>query len=194
MKLSSVVVGDSNDDNNFLCKLVLIDTYVSRLCKTFVHNSSTSIKLSKTQLHKIEKSGRSLSSILGPLLKTGLLLMKNVLKPIAKSVLIPLGLTEAISAIDAFFQKKMSGSSMTALIILNKEMNDIMKIVKSLEASGLLIKASAKQSKINQRNKNIAYFLNTTEKDTSQEFRINKINNYFIKEIDQNEPLSNRNK
>ena len=88
----------------------------------------------------------------------------------------------------------MSGSSMTALIILNKEMNDIMKIVKSLEASGLLIKASAKQSKINQRNKNIAYFLNTTEKDTSQEFRINKINNYFIKEIDQNEPLSNRNK
>ena len=65
--------------------------------------------------------------------------MKNVLKPLAKSVLIPLGLA-ATSAIGVTIHKKNFGSGMTALIISNEEMNDIMKIVKSLEESGLLIK------------------------------------------------------
>ena len=65
--------------------------------------------------------------------------MKNVLKPLAKSVLIPLGLA-ATSAIDVTIHKKNFGLGMTALIISNEEMNDIMKIVKSLEESGLLIK------------------------------------------------------
>ena len=55
-------------------------------------------------------------------------------KPLAKCVLIP------SSATDAAIQKKISGSGMTALIISNKEMIDIMKIVKSLKESGLLIK------------------------------------------------------
>ena len=77
---------------------------------------------------------------LGPLLKTELPLMKNVLKPLAKSVLIPLGLTAAASATDAAIHKTMFGSAFTTLIISNEEMNDIMKIVKSLEESGLLIK------------------------------------------------------
>ena len=57
-----------------------------------------------------------------------------------KTVLIPLGLTAAESATDAAIYKKMFGSGTTALIISNEEMNDIMKIVKSLEESGLLIK------------------------------------------------------
>ena len=59
--------------------------------------------------------------------------MKNTLKPLAKSVLIPLGLTAAASATDAATHKKMSGSGITTLIILYEEMNYIMKIVKSLE-------------------------------------------------------------
>ena len=74
--------------------------------------------------------------------------MKNVLKSLAKSVLIPLGLTAAASAIDAGIHKKMFGFGMypsdlakqTTLIISNKEMNDTMKIIKSLEEYGLLIK------------------------------------------------------
>ena len=74
--------------------------------------------------------------------------MKNVLQPLAKSILIPLGLTEASSATDGAIHKKMfvSGcpsdlaSHMTTLIISNGEMNDIIKIVKSLEESGLFIK------------------------------------------------------
>ena len=71
-------------------------------------------------------------------------LIGNVLKPLAKSVLISLGLTAAASATDAAIHKKMFGSRTTALIISNEEMNDIMKIVKSLEESDLLIKSISK--------------------------------------------------
>ena len=65
--------------------------------------------------------------------------MKTVLKPLAKSVLISLGLTAAASSTDAAIHKKMFGSRNTTLIVSNEETNDIMKIVKSLEESGLLI-------------------------------------------------------
>ena len=64
----------------------------------------------------------------------------NVLKPLVESVLIPLGLTAAASATDAAIHKKMLGSGTTTIIISNEEMNDIMKIIKSLEESRLLIK------------------------------------------------------
>ena len=62
------------------------------------------------------------------------------LKPLAKSILIPLGLTVAASATKAAIHEKMFGSVVTTLIISNEEVNDVMKIVKSLEESGLLIK------------------------------------------------------
>ena len=58
--------------------------------------------------------------------------MKNVLKSLAKSVLIPLGLTVTVSATDTAIHKKMFESGTTILIILNEEMNDIMKLVNSL--------------------------------------------------------------
>ena len=86
------------------------------------------------------QSGGFLGRLLGPLLKTGLPLIKNVIKPLAKSVLIPLGLTAAASAADAGIHKKILGSGNTTLIISNNEMEDIIKIVKSLEDSGLLLK------------------------------------------------------
>ena len=75
----------------------------------------------------------------GPLLKAGLPLMKNVIKPLAKIVLIPLGLTAALSAADAGIHKKIlrSGNN-TILIISNDEMSDTIKIVISLEDSSLL--------------------------------------------------------
>ena len=66
--------------------------------------------------------------------------MKNVLKPLAKSLLIPLGKTAVASATDAAIHKKMFGSGMTTLTISNEEMDDIMKVVQSFEESGLLIK------------------------------------------------------
>ena len=73
--------------------------------------------------------------------------MKNVVKPLAKSVLIPLGLTAAASATDAAIQKKIFGSVMTALIISNEEMIDTMKIIKSHEESGVLIKGVSETTK-----------------------------------------------
>ena len=57
LKISSNVIGDSNDKNNFLHKLLLTNTQVSKLRKDFANGSSANIKLSKTQLHKIGQSG-----------------------------------------------------------------------------------------------------------------------------------------
>ena len=65
--------------------------------------------------------------------------MKSLLKTLAKSVLIPLDLTAAAAA-DAAIHKKMFGTGTATLIILNEEMNDVMKIIKSLAEPGLLIK------------------------------------------------------
>ena len=139
LKPSSNVNGDSNNENNFPHKLLLTNTQVSRLRKYFANISSGNIKLSKTQLHKIGQSGRFLGKLLGPLLKTGLTLMKYVLKPLTKSVLISLESTAA-SATDTAIHKKMFGSSTITLIISNEEMNDIMK-------TGLLIKILQNQAK-----------------------------------------------
>ena len=108
---------------------------------------SVTIKLSKTQLHKIEQSGNFLGRLLGPLLKTGLPLMKNVLKALAKSVLIPLGLTAAPSTTEAAIQKNFFESGMTTLIMSNEEINDIMKKVKSLEESGLVSETAPNEAK-----------------------------------------------
>ena len=83
-------------------------------------------------------------------LKTGLLLMKNVLKPSSKSVSSPLGLTAAASATDAAIHKKRFGYSMITVIISNEQMNDIIKIVKLLVYQQ---KVLAKQLKIEQKKK-----------------------------------------
>ena len=86
------------------------------------------------------QSGGFLGKLLGPLLKTGLPLMKSVITPLAKSALSPLGLTAAASAADAGIHKKILGSgNNTTLIISNKDMDDLTKIVKSLEDSVLLL-------------------------------------------------------
>ena len=57
-----------------------------------------------------------------------------------KSVLIPLGLTAAVSATDAVIQRNIFRSGMTPLIISNEEMSDFIKIATSLEDAGVLIK------------------------------------------------------
>ena len=94
------------NETNFPHKLLLTNTRVANLRKAFANHLSTDIKLSKTWLSKRIQSGRFLGRLLGPLLKTGLPLIKNVIKPLAKSILIPLGLTAAASAADAGIHKK----------------------------------------------------------------------------------------
>ena len=101
LNLSSNMIGNSEDETNFPHKLLLTNIQVTNLRKAFANYLSADIKLSKTQLSKMIQSGGFLGKLLGPLLRTGLPLMKNVIKPLGKSVLIPLGLTAAASAADA---------------------------------------------------------------------------------------------
>ena len=133
------MIGD--DESNFPHNLLLTNRQVANHCKAFANYLSTDIKLPKIQLSKMIQSGGFLGRLLGPLLKTGLPLIKNIIKRLAKSVLILLRLTAAASAADAGIHKKILGSgNNTTLIISNDEINDIIKIVKSLEDSGLLLK------------------------------------------------------
>ena len=110
---------------------------VLNLRKAFTNKSSNDLKLSKTQISKTIQSGGFFGRLLGSLLKTGIPLIINVIKPLAERVLIPLGLT---AAADARIYKKILGSGATTLAISNDEMKDIIRIVKSLEDSGLLLK------------------------------------------------------
>ena len=110
--------------------------------------------------------GGFIGRLLGPLIKTGLPLTKNVLKLLAKSILIPLGLTPAASTTYAAIQMEIFGSGMnpsnlakqTTLRISNAEKNDIMKIVKSLEEPDLSIKDVRKTIK-NEASKQKGRFL-----------------------------------
>ena len=106
LRLSSNMIGDSNDKTNFLHELLWTNRQVANLPKAFANHLSADVKLSKTQLSKMIQSGRFLGILLGPLLKTGLPLIKSVIKPLAKSVLIPLGLTATASTADAGIHKK----------------------------------------------------------------------------------------
>ena len=92
--------------NNLPHELLLTTRQKAKIRNAFNNNTSTDIKLSKAQTNKIIQSGRFLGRLLGPLLKTGLPLIKNVIKPLAKSVLIPLALTAAASVADAGIHKK----------------------------------------------------------------------------------------
>ena len=104
LRLSSNMIGDNETD--FPHNLLLTNRQVANLRKSFTNNSSTDIKLSKSQLSKMIQSGGFISRLLCPLLKTELSLIKNMIKPLAKSVLIPLGLPAAASAVDAGTHKK----------------------------------------------------------------------------------------
>ena len=105
IRLSPNMIGDSNDKGNFRHELLLTDRQVSSIRKAFANNSSVDIKFSKTHLSKMIKSGGFSSKLLGRLLKTGLPLIKNVITPLAKSVLIPLVLTAAACIIQEYIRK-----------------------------------------------------------------------------------------
>ena len=104
LRLSSSMIGDN--ETNFPHILLLTNRQVTNLCKAFTNISSTDIKSSKTQLSKMIQSGGFIGRLLGPLLKTELPLIKNAIKPLAKSFLIPLELTAGASAADAGIHKK----------------------------------------------------------------------------------------
>ena len=103
------------------------------------NNSAIDIKLSKVQIKKLIQSGsflvKLLSKLAGPLMKVAM--------PLAKNVLAPLGLTAAMSAIDGSIQKQIHGWGVK-LIIEEEDMQDIIKIIKELENSDILLKGVSK--------------------------------------------------
>ena len=98
------MIGDNKTD--FPHQLLLTNRQVANIRKAFANNSSIDIKLSKSQSSKMIQSGGFPCRLLGQLIKTGLPLIKNVIKPLVKSSLIPLGLTAAASASDPGIHKK----------------------------------------------------------------------------------------
>ena len=141
--------------NNLPHELLLTTRETTKLRNEIENNMSTDIKLSKAQMSKIIQSGGFLGKPPGPLLKTGLPLLKSVIKPPGL-----LGLTAASSAIDAGVQKKIYGYGTTTLVNLNEEINDIMKIVQALEDSNNLLKGVTKTIK-NETKEQKGGFLST---------------------------------
>ena len=130
--------------NDLPHELLITTRQKTKIRNAFNNNRSTDLKHSKAQINKIIQSEGFLGKLLGPLLKTELPLIKNEIKPLAKSVLIPLGLTATALTADAGTHKKILGSGNTTLIISNQEMNDIIKIVQALEDSNILLKGVTK--------------------------------------------------
>ena len=136
LRISSNMVSNSNDNTNFPHELLLTNRQVANIRKAFAKSASMGIKLSKTQLSKMIQSRGFLGNLLGKLAGP----LMTVEMPLAKNVLAPLGLSAAISAIDGGIKKKVLGSGATTLIVSNDEIDNILKIVKSLENSGVLLK------------------------------------------------------
>ena len=103
LKVSSNMVGNSNDETNFPHKLLLTNRQTLSLREAYNNHTSADIKFSKAQLTKMQK-GRFLKFLM-PLLKSGLPLLTSVVKPLGM-----LGLTAAASATDAAINKKILGS------------------------------------------------------------------------------------
>ena len=136
------------DRNDLPHELLLTTRQITKLKNAFNNNISTDIKLLKLKFQNNSVwrvLGALLGKLPGPLIKVAV--------PSTKDILAPLGITATASGINAGTQKKLHGSGTTTLIISNKEMNDIRKIVQSLEDSNILLKGIKKQLKIKQENK-----------------------------------------
>ena len=152
LRLSSNMIGNSEDETNFPRKLLLTNRQVANLHKASANHTLTDIKLSKAQLTKMKKVG--FFRFLAPLLKSGLLLLKSVITP-----LVLLGLTAAVSATDAAINKTVLGSgNHTTLIISNDDMQDLLKITESLEDSGILLDGTTETVKIKLKSKKVVFY------------------------------------
>ena len=133
LRLSSNMVGNSNNETNLPHKLLLTNRQILSLRKAFNNHTSADIKFSKAELTKMQKG--EFLRFLARLLKPELPLLISVIKPLGM-----LGLTAAASATDVAINKKVLGSgNHITLIISNDNMQDLLKIVKSLEDSGILL-------------------------------------------------------
>ena len=104
-------------------------------------------------------------------------LIGNLIKPLTKSVVIPLRLTGAASATDAAIHKKMFGLGINSFIISNEETNNFIKIVKSFKGFGILTKGvieTIKNEAKEEKARFLSILLHTVEASFTENLLINK--------------------
>ena len=95
------MIGNTADETNIPNKSLLTDKQASKLLKDYTYDLSANMNSSKTHISKTTQFGGLLGRLLSLLIKVGWPLMENVIKTLAKIVLIPLALTAAVSAADS---------------------------------------------------------------------------------------------
>ena len=133
-------ISSNKDWRIWITRWIIFYIRYSKLLWIYIKTTWRKYYLIRIYVTKIVIQEGGFLNFLRPLISTGLQLMKNVLTPLAKSVLSLLGLRAGIAETDALIQKKISGFRTTTLIISNKEIEDLMKMFKCFEQSGLLIK------------------------------------------------------
>ena len=152
MKISSNVVEDSNDENDFLYKLLLTNTKVSKLRKAFANGSSAKIKLLKIQLDEIGQSRGFLgiNYLIAPI--KGLLSVlkfidnefKNVLKNKNKISGTIKTVDSSIKDIKKFFR--------VGITVTGNEIKDLMKVIKSLENTEVFFKGTTRKILVKKKD------------------------------------------
>ena len=154
------MISNTANEVNFLHKSVLTNGKIPSLCKTFTYNLSANMKLSTTHFSKKIHVGEFPGINIGTLMKAGLPLIKNIIKPLAKSLPVPLRLTAAAPPPDASFLQIILVSRTRPLTISNKEKEDIKKIIRYFEEFDLLIHYVSKRIK-NETSEEKGGFLGT---------------------------------
>ena len=152
MKISSNVVEDSNDENDFLYKLLLTNTKVSKLRKAFANGSSAKIKLLKIQLDEIGQSRGFLgiNYLIAPI--KGLLSVlkfidnefKNVLKNKNK-------ISGTIKTVDSSI-KDIKNFFRVGITVTGNEIKDLMKVIKSLENTEVFLKGTTRKILVKKKD------------------------------------------
>ena len=154
------MISNTTDEVNFLHKSVLTNGKIESFCKTLTYDFSANMKLSTTHFSKKIYVGEFPGTNIGTLMKAGLPLIKNIIKPLAKGLPVPLRLIAAAPPPDASFLQIILVSGTTPLLISSKEKEDVKKIIRYFEEFDLLIHYVSKRIK-NETSEEKGGFLGT---------------------------------
>ena len=150
---TTLCIGDKNfNKTDLLHELFLTQTQMKKLREKVEKNMSTDIKLSKAQINKLIKEVGALGSVFARFLPK---LIKPVVS-LGKNNLAPIGLSAAMSAIDAAIQKQVQSYGTKTVRFSNKDLDDMTKIVKASEDSDVLMKGITETLK-NDIKKEVLY-------------------------------------
>ena len=151
LNLSSNLIGNSNNETNFLRKFLLTYTQVSEIRKAFGNGSSANIKFLKTQLSKMIQSGGIIGGLIAATPKVMFLTGKEVLKK-GISLVPKLALKLAGKATEYYIKKgineltkKFTSSKRSGITLTNNEVKDIMEVIKALENRRIFLKGTTRR-------------------------------------------------